>query len=356
MRKILIISSLVFLVACQGNRSDKDQSDNQNKDQDDKEEIIINVESTKTYSGNSIATYRSTAILEADRAAMVTTKTSGIILDILVEEGDVVKKNDVLLVLESDEQNLSLKSARANYAKSLNNYQRAKQLIAKGLTNKEQIDNLKFETEVLKSTLDQAKMNLSFTQIKAPFDGVVVKRMVKIGNLIQNATAVFEVIDFNSLQAKIDVPEHQWNIMKEGLAVQFNFDALQGQTVVGEVIRVSPVIDSSSGTFEVTVSVNNDDMSLRPGLFAKANIVYDQKTDVVLVDKDAIIREDEMAYVYVLEDESNINKVEVTLGYEMIDSYEIVSGLTIGQEVITTGKNNLTPDTKVNVVNYEDNL
>ncbi len=351
-----MISSLMFLAACQGNTSDNKQSDNKSRDKEEKEEIVINVESTETYSGDSIATYRSTAVLEADRAATVTTKASGIILDILVEEGDVVKKDDVLLVLESDEQTLSLKSARANYDKSLNNYQRAKQLIAKGLTNKEQIDNLKFETEVLKSTLDQAKMNLSFTKIKAPFDGVVVKRMVKIGNLIQNATAVFEVIDFDSLQAKIDVPEHQWNIMREGLSVQFKFDALPDTTIDGEVIRVSPIIDSSSGTFEVTVSVDNHNMTLRPGLFAKANIIYDQKSDVVLVGKDAIIREDEMAYVYVLGEDSDINKVEVSLGYEMVDSFEIISGLSIGQEVITTGKNNLTPDTKVNVVNYEDNL
>ncbi len=356
MRNFLIISLLMFLAACQGNPSDQSKSDNNANKKDEKDEIIINVESARSYSGDSIATYRSTAILEADRAASVTTKTSGIILDILVEEGDIVKKDDVLLILESDEQNLSLKSARANYEKSLNNYQRAQKLIAKGLTNIEQIDNLKFETEVLKSTLDQAKMNLSFTRIKAPFDGVVVKRMVKIGNLIQNATAVFEVIDFNSLQAKIDVPEHQWNIMKEGLEVQFQFDAIPNKMVIGEVIRVSPVIDSASGTFEVTVSINNEDMSLRPGLFAKANIVYDQKSDVVLVDKNAIIREDELAYVYVLEDESNINKTEVSLGYEMPDSFEIVTGLTIDQEVITTGKNNLTPDAKVNVVNYEDNL
>ncbi len=356
MRKFLIISSLMFLAACQGNTSGQENSDKETNKKGGKEEIIINVESTETFSGNSIATYRSTAILEADRAAAVTTKTAGIILDILVEEGDLVKKDEVLLVLESDEQNLSLKSAKANYEKSLNNYQRAKQLIAKGLTNKEQIDNLKFETEVLKSTLDQAKMNLSFTQVKAPFDGVLVKRMVKIGNLIQNGTAVFEVIDFNSLQAKIDVPEYQWNIMKEGLDVQFKFDAIPNSTVMGEVIRVSPIIDSSSGTFEVTVSVNNKNMTLRPGLFAKANIVYDQKSDVVLVDKDAIIREDDMSFVYVIDGESEVTKTAVTLGYEMIDVFEVVSGLSIGQQVITTGKNNLTPDTKINVVDYKGSL
>ncbi len=349
MEKLKVWALVLFLAGCQSQGSDS--QDKEKKEEDKK--VVVNVESAKSFVGNSIATFKSTAVIEADRAATVTTKTSGIIIDILVEEGDVVKKDDVLLVLESDEQVLSLRSAEANYAKSLNNYERAKQLISKGLTNKEQIDNLKFETQALKSTLDQAKMNLSFTRVKAPFDGVVVKRLVKIGNLIQNATAVFEVVDFNSLQAKIDVPEHQWSYMKPGLAVQFEFDAVADQSHVGEVIRVSPVVDSSSGTFEVTVSIDNSDMSLRPGLFAKADVIVDQKNDVVLVDKDAIIREDELSFVYLLKNTDEVDKVAVELGYEMPDAFEVVAGLTAGQEVITTGKNNLTPDVKVNVVDYD---
>jgi len=354
MRKILIISMLLIMVGCGRNQDNPEEG--QQESPEEKDEVIINVEASTAYEGPSIATFRSTAILEADRAAKVTTKTSGIILDILVEEGDVVTKGQLLLVLESDEQRLSVKSARANYEKSLNNYQRAKQLIEKGLTNKEQIDNLKFETEVLKASLEQAEMNLSFTEVRSPFDGVVVDRLVKIGNLIQNATAVFEVIDFNSLQAKIDVPEHQWNIMQSGLQVQFDFDVLPNQTITGVVNRISPMVDPSSGTFEVTVDVNNENMLLRPGLFAKANIVYDMKPNATLVNKDAIIREDELSYVYVLVNEEEIEKVTVELGYEMTESMEIIAGLAVGQKVVTTGKNNLTPDAKVNVVSYDEVL
>lgn len=353
MRKNVIMILLVFLSAC-NNPKDIDNKGKLNKPEDEK--VIINVEASTSYIGNSTATFKSTAVLEADRAATITTKTSGIILDLLAEEGDFVKKGEVLLILESDEQVLSLNSAEANYAKSLNNYERAQQLISKGLTNKEQLDNLKFETLSLKSALEQAKMNLSFTQVKSPFDGTVVRRHVKIGNLVQNATAVYEVIDFDSLQAKIDVPEHQWHIMKTGLEVKFNFDALAGKEVFGKIVRISPVVNSNSGTFVVTVSIDNHEKLLRPGLFAKADIIYDQREGIVLVDKNAIIREDELSFLYLIENEVDIKKIEVTLGYEMPDSFEITSGLEAGQMVVTTGKNNLTPDVKVNVVNYDDNL
>lgn len=354
MRKIITICIVFMLSACQKNQNDVAKESNNEKEKD-KDIIVINVETEQSFIGNSTATLKSTAVLVADKAATVTSKTAGIILDIKSEEGDLVKKDDVLLVLESDEQRLALKSATANYEKSLNNLTRAEKLIEKGLTNKEQIDNLRFETKSLKASLDQARMNLSFTQIKAPFDGMVTKRHVKIGNLIQNATAVFEVVDFNSLQAKLDVPEHQWHIMKPGLEVVFNFDAIPNKKIIGEVIRVSPVIDASSGTFEITVSLNNEENTLRPGLFAKAEIIFDQRSDVVLVDKDAVIREDELSFVYVVENKKDITKVQVELGYEMPDNYEITSGLAPNQEVVTTGKNNLTPEVEVNVVNYEQN-
>jgi len=355
MRIYLILWTCVVLASC-GNSGAGPDNDKNSSAKDDKEKVVINVESAESFLGPSVATFRSTAVLVADRAAEVTTKTSGIILDILVEEGDVVEKDQVLMVLESDEQELALQSAQANYDKSLSNYKRAEQLVAKGLTNKEQLDNLKFETRSLKATLDQAKMNLTHTKIKAPFAGTVVKRHVKIGNLIQNATAVFEVVDFNSLQAKIDVPEHQWNIMRPGLKVQFEFDALKDQLVEGELIRVSPIVDTASGTFEITVALDNEDKGLRPGLFAKANIIFDQRDDVVLVDKNAIIREDELSYIYTLVDDNKVEKKEVKLGYEMPETFEIVAGLSANETVITTGKNNLTPDVEVNVINYNDSL
>lgn len=348
MRKSVLIA---LVLGCLGLSACSVEADKKNKDKKDEEKIIINVETTQTHLGDSVATFKSTAVLEADRQATVTTKTAGIILELLAEEGDEVKAGDVLLVLESDEQQLSLNSAKANYEKSLNNLTRAESLLKRGLSNKEQVDNLRFETKSLKAQLDQAKMNLSFTRVKAPFDGMVVKRHVKMGNLIQNATAVFDVVDFNSLQAKISVPEHHWLLMKEGLPVRFDFDAIKDTSITGEVERIAPMVDSATGTFQITVKVNNESHRLHPGLFAKAEIIYDQRKNVVLVDKDAIIREDEAAYVYELDGADKVKRTQVTLGYEMRDEVELTAGLGAKQTVVTTGKSNLTPESWVNVVN-----
>ena len=121
MALVLGFSSLL-LSGCNGQaKANKDKKDNE------KEKIVINVETTETALGDAIATFKSTAVLEADRQATVTTKSSGIILEIKVEEGDLVKEGDVMMVLESDTQQLSLNSAKANYDKTLNNLKPTRQ-------------------------------------------------------------------------------------------------------------------------------------------------------------------------------------------------------------------------------------
>lgn len=322
----------------------------QGEEQLTEEQVLLNVEASEVVRGSAMAVFRSTATIEADRQAIVTTKSSGIILQLQAEEGDFVKKGEELLVLESDEQRLSLKQATASYQKSNHSLQRSEKLLAKGLINQQQVDDLRYETKSLKAALEQAQMNLSFTRVKAPFAGVVSKRYVKIGNLIQAGTKVFDIVDFNSLQAKISVPEHHWGLIKQGLAVNFEFDALKNRLIKGVVERVSPVIDSSTGTFQVTVAVDNQDGLLRPGLFAKAQIVYDQKDNVILVDKSAIIRQDDESYVYLLDGQDQVKKAVVKTGYEMEQMIEVVDGLAIGEQVITTGKNTLSKDAKVFVV------
>lgn len=315
------------------------------------ETVVLNVEVSEVVVGSARAVFRSTAVIEADRQAVVTTKSAGIILQLQAEEGDFVKAGVELLVLESDEQRLSLKRAEAAYQKSRNVLQRSEKLLVKGLINKQQVDNLRYETKSLKAALEQAEMNLSFTRVKAPFAGVVSRRYVKIGNLIQSGTRVFEIVDFGSLQAKISVPEHHWGLIKEGLQVNFEFDALQGRLVEGVVERVSPVVDSSTGTFQVTVAVENDERLLRPGLFAKAEVVYDRRDGVVLVDKSAVIRQDDESYVYLVEGEDRVRKMVVEVGYEMEQMLEVVSGLKSGQKVVTVGKNGLSGDSRIFVVN-----
>lgn len=369
MKKIILLVCITLLVSCGdksgqpvdaknttgNNASQSGNKDSQkgkwgNKDDNTPEKNAINVEASQVYTGEAISIFNTTTILEADLESAVTSKASGIVLDINVEVGDKVSEGDVLAVLESDVQELQFKSAEANYQKSLNNYERAKALIGKGLANQEQVDNLKFETKALKTKLDEARLDLEFTKVQAPISGLITKRNIKKGNLIPQHSEVFEIVNFESIQAIVNIPESKWTQMRNGLEARINFAGID-EMVSGKILRIDPVVDSSTGTFRVTIEINNTDLEkLRPGLFGKTQIILDKHDNAVLVSKDAVIREDKDNYVYVINDDKTVSKVVIETGYEMDDSIEVLSDLEIGQKVVTTGKNNISEESLVEVV------
>ena len=368
MKHLFILILLSTLISC--SKEDVDTKDNSKKQTTEKtskkekkgkkgknkkeEEVVINVEATTITTGDAVLLFKTTTILEADLESAVTSKASGIVLKVNVEVGDKVQAGDVLAVLESDVQQLRYDSANANYQKVLNNYNRAKSLLKKGLANKESVDNLKFETKSLKTSLEQAKLDLDFIKIKAPISGVVTKRNIKKGNLIQTNTQVYEIVNFDSLQAVINVPEDKWNVFKKGLEVDFLFTSMT-QKVKGHILRIDPVVDSSTGTFKVVIALDDGASStynLRPGLFGKTQIILDKHENAKLVSKNAVVREDENAFVYEINDDNTITKRDLVLGYEMENALEIVSGIEVGKRVVTTGKNNISEESKVDVIDY----
>jgi len=324
-----------------------------NKGDKEPEVVIINVEAENVYRDNAISVFKTTTILEADLESAVTSKASGIVLQINVEVGDSVAEGDVLAILESDLQKLSLQSAEANYQKSLHNYERAKILLKKGLANQESVDNLKFETRSLKTNLDQALLDMAFTKVKAPISGIITKRNIKKGNLIQLNTQVYEIVDFDTLQAIINVPENKWGLFKNNLEVMFQFASLN-DSITGHILRIDPIVDSSTGTFKVVIAIDDQQTKLRPGLFGKTQIILDKRLNTLLVTKNAVIREDDKAFVYVINADKTVTKTAIQLGYEMDDSIEVLAGIEDNQQVVTTGKNNVSSDSTVEVIEYND--
>ncbi len=313
---------------------------------------VYNVESATVKQGTAQAVYTSTAVLQADREAEVSAKAGGVVEDIKAEAGDEVEKGQVLAILESVDQALRLQQARANYERTFNNWERSRKLLAKGLADAESVSNLKYETQVLKAVLDQAQLAYDNTRIKSPIDGTVVNRFIKVGSLVNNGERTFKVVDFGSLQAVVNVPEMQLRRIRTGLPARLWLDALDGTEVKASVARISPAVDEATGTFEVTLAIDEDNPELRPGLFARVAIVYDQRPNALLVDKEAVFQEDQNHYVWLIDGE-RVYKRAVRTGYTMGDDVEVTEGLQLGDQVVTTGKNNLSENARVRVVDYD---
>lgn len=293
------------------------------------------------------ASFQGTATLEADARAQVVTKTAGVILKINVEEGDTVRKGEVLAVLDSDRQRLNLQQIRATLNKLENDFRRQSELYERKLIGQDLFDRARFDLEQQKAAYASAELELSYTQILAPISGVVSRRLVKVGNLIQLNQPLFEIDDFDPLLAVLAVPEREMQRIATGQPVQMLVDARPGEVYLGRVRRVSPVVDAGSGTFRVTAEFR--DQRLRPGMFGRLNVIYDTRDNALVIPREALLGEGSDAAVFVVENDT-AKRVAVQLGHVGGGKAEILAGLSDEARVITLGQAAVRDGVKVQVI------
>ncbi len=332
------------------------------------------------------ASYSGTAALTADHEAQVTSKVSGVLKKLLVEEGMTVHEGQLLAELDNASATASAAQAEAQMHKADATFAYAEQSIKKELISKREYDQANFDMLSQRAAFQTAKLQLTYTRIVAPVDGVIAERSVKLGNLIQVNQNLFRIVGMDPLQAVLNVPERQLGILKVGQTVQLEADALSGRTFAGNILRVAPVVDSASGTFRVTCEFHDKTHEIKPGMFARIEIVYDHRDDALTVPRSALIEEDGETAVFVVDkapppapskdakdtkDAKPVAKADaktdakpvvlvdslvahrklVKIGYSDGDKVEIRSGIDEGVQVITVGRNAVRDGTSVQVLN-----
>lgn len=296
------------------------------------------------------SSYATTAALEARGEAQVVAKTSGVLLELLAEEGDRVKAGQVLARLDPDRPRLELQRAQAMLAKLESEYQRAKELYERKLLAADAHERLRFDLDTQRAAFEMAKLELSYTQVVAPIDGVIAQRLVKEGNLIQNSQSLFHIVDTDPLEAVLNVPERELAILRPGLPVSLTVDAAPGLRFEGSIARISPVIDPGSGTFRVTCEFRDGSGQLKPGMFGRINVVYAERADALTVTRESLIEGDGATSVFVIRD-GKAERVPVTLGLLNGGLVEVLDGIEEGDQVVTTGKVTLRDGVKVQILN-----
>jgi RND family efflux transporter MFP subunit len=176
----------------------------------------IPVETATAQLGAVAATYSGTTTLEAAEEASVVAKVGGTVSQIYAEEGRQVRAGDALAQLDDQELRYNCEEAQANYEKKQQEFARSQTLYDRHLISTDAFDTVKYDLAVLKATYDIAKLNLDRTVIRSPIDGVVAKRLIKVGNTLMPNQAVYVVTDFDPLLAVLYVPENALARIKPG--------------------------------------------------------------------------------------------------------------------------------------------
>lgn len=294
------------------------------------------------------ASYNATATLEAPNEAQVVAKTSGVLLQLLVEEGDRVTAGQVLARLESERQKLDVQRAEAMLRKLEAERERSRELFERKLIAADVYEKIRYDVDTQKAAWEMARLELSYTSIVAPINGVIASRSAKVGNLIQLNSPLFRIVDAKKLEAVLNVPERELATMNTGVPVTLLADAVPGKVFHGEVARISPVVDAGSGTFRVVAAFDAQDV-LKPGMFARVAVRYDVRNDVLTIPRTALLDQDGEPAVYAVRD--NIaTRVAVRTGFMSGELVEVLDGINAGEQVVTAGKIALRDGAAVEVI------
>ena len=307
------------------------------------------VEVARVERGELTARYAATATLEAEREAKLVAEVPGTVLEIAVEEGERVRKGQLLARLDADRSRLQLREAEADLQRRRNDVERGEKLLARKLIPATSQDQAESDYAVRRAEVDLARVSVNKSEIRAPFDGVVTRRWVKRGQLLAKNAPVFDIADFSDLRADLRVPERDAGALGAGQPVKFAVDALGTRDFTARIERVAPIVDRASGTVGVTVRIDNRDLVLRPGLFARMDVAFLHLADAVLMPKAAVLGSRNAAVAYVIHDGKAV-RTSIRLGYENGSRVQILEGVEAGNEVVVIGHAALSDGAEVDVL------
>lgn len=313
-----------------------------NEETKEKQEELPLVEVQAVYAENVAQTSEYTATVEAFKTNNIMSSTGNRIKRLLVDVGSNVRAGQSVVILDDvtiDQQRITI----ANLKRELD---RAKELVKIGAGTQQSVDQLQAQYDASVRALRNLEEN---TVLTSPISGVVTVKNYDSGDL-PAGQPILVIEQQQPLKVIVNLNESDFPHVGEGMPVEVRFDTYEGESFTGVVHNIHPTVSTSTRTFEVEVTINNQQNKLRTGMFARVFFNFGQTHNIVVPDR-AIVKQvgSGVRYVYVLQSDNTVKFTEVELGRRVDDRYEIRSGLSSGDRVVTTGQSRLTDGAKVQV-------
>ncbi|MDX2001985.1 MAG: efflux RND transporter periplasmic adaptor subunit [Chitinophagales bacterium] len=305
------------------------------------------------------ATYKSatdiisaSGFISSETEARLSFKTGGIIKHIYVKEGQAVKKGQLLATLDLTEINSMVAQAEQGLEKAERDYKRAENLYKDTVASMEQYQNAATALKIAKEQLQIAKFNQSYSEIRASYDGKVVKKIMNEGEIAGPGMPVFFM---NSSSAsdwvvKVGIPDKEWARLHIGDKAKVKIDAYPDEVFQATVSQLSQAPDPMSGLYQAELKLVKNSKALATGLFSKAQISPTGSSQYVSVPIDAIIEGNgNSASIFVAEG-NKAKRVPVTIAFIKEGQVMLADGLEKGAQVIVDGSAYLTDSATINIV------
>lgn len=284
----------------------------------------------------------------ANEQVLITSKYSDLVDDISFQDGETVKKGDILVRLNSQEEAAKVKELQANLAESVAQLNRFQDLFDKKATSKSLVDQQEAKTKAIAAQLLSAKIKLDDLTIKAPFSGVLGFREISLGALVDVGDVITSLDDLSIIKVDFSIPERYLNTIAVGQRIEATNTAYQSEVFIGKVSSIDSRIDPVTRTLKVRAEISNGDHKLRAGMLLNLQVVRNVEKVLQLPESAVIPIEDEH-FVFVIEDGKAVKK-SFKIGRRYHGFVEVLSGLDNNSEVVVEGALKLSNGTAVNVL------
>lgn len=295
----------------------------------------------------------STSVVEAEQSVDIYARVTGIVTRVNVEEGENVREGALLCGLEEEELRLTESKARAEMEKLKADFERTQTLMGKGIATETDLNNARYAYEQAEIGWKQAKTNLEFTQVKSTINGIVSRRLVRLGQKVDPSVLLYSLFNPRSLVVNVFVPESDY-FSKIASRIQniraiITSESLPGVTIEGGIKRVSPVVDPQTNTIKVTINYDDPRNILRPGMYVRVQLITDTRENAILVPKTAILFDNNRQYIFLVRDGKAV-RLNLEAGYSDTTHVQALSGVQIGDTVVVVGQNGLKDGSAVRIV------
>jgi membrane fusion protein (multidrug efflux system) len=287
---------------------------------------------------------RAASTIEAELQVTVHAESTGRITALEHEEGDEIKAGQQLARIKRDAQSLGYERAESSLADAQRELDRVEKLLKQGIASQSEYDQAKSSVDLAKLDKRDRRRDLSNTVINAPFDGILTRRFVDEGAFVTSGAQIFEITDFTTLVARVYVPERELDRIAVGQPAEIIGKAAKNRQGIGEVRRIAPVVDATTGTVKVTIGLPDTLVGgasgFLPGMYAEVTLTTELHENVPLVPTPALVHDEEQTFVFIA-DGDRAKKVLLEIGLSDDDFVEVTKGLEAGARIIVAGQSGL---------------
>jgi membrane fusion protein (multidrug efflux system) len=287
--------------------------------------------------------------LAANEFVEVKSETDGTLAEISFNEGQPVKKGDLLIRLDETKLTASLAEAEANLKLAATTFERNKQLFGDKLVSQQEYDQAASLLQAIQATVELRKRQLQDARIFAPFAGITGSRSVSAGQVISKNTTLTWLVDLEIVKAEFNVPERFIAEVKLGQTVELKVAAFSKERFKGEVYFLAPQVDPNTRTLLMKARIANNDHKLRPGMFANLDLTLTLREDAIMIPESALMATGERTAVYVIGADGTAQIRQVKVGLRTPNQIEIVSGLEPGEKIVAEGVQKVRPGGPVKI-------